>query len=189
MQCKPETFKNLYLGYLAGSIGAAAFWVAAMGIDAASGHQRGDPPSVPAVILMLLGVLCIIAGVVSYCVLLYRSWNQIQDGQVRTTPGKAVGFLFIPFFNFYWMFVAVYGLSQDLNRYTTQRSIGAPRVAEGLAMTVCILVICSIIPCLGIFVALVNLPLTLIVLWQITDASRAVARAKIGTPPPITGGW
>src|SRR6266852_5492001 len=36
----------------------------------------------------------------------YRMWSAIQDGHARTTPGKAVGLMFVPLFNVYWMFVA-----------------------------------------------------------------------------------
>lgn len=188
MPYHPDSFKKLYLGHIAGTVGALAIFFAAFGIDAAMGRNRGDPPSVPATILMLIAVLVLIAGIVSYCVLLYRAWNQIQDARPRTTPGLAVGLLFVPLFNFYWIFVAVYGLSQELNKYAAQRSIQEPRVAEGLALTTCILLICTIIPCLGGLVALVNLPLTLIVLWQIADASRAIARARPGIVPPLVPG-
>ena len=47
-------------------------------------------------------------------VLLYRFWTLIQDGKARTTPVKAVWFFFIPFFNFYWWYVAYVGLAEDI---------------------------------------------------------------------------
>ena len=37
----------------------------------------------------------------------------IQDGYARTTPGLAVGLMFIPVFNIYWQFVALKGLAED----------------------------------------------------------------------------
>src|SRR5262249_1193601 len=49
------------------------------------------------------------------CILIYKAWDLIQDGRPQTTPGKAVGFLFIPFFNLYWIFIAFRGLAEDLN--------------------------------------------------------------------------
>jgi len=69
-----------------------------------------------------VGLLCIfeiplLAGAVLQYVLVYKLWQIVQDGFARTTPGKAVGFLFIPFFNFYWWFVAFFGLSKDQNVY------------------------------------------------------------------------
>ncbi|MCL2120465.1 MAG: hypothetical protein FWH27_18790, partial [Planctomycetaceae bacterium] len=67
----------------------------------------------------------------------------------RTTPGKAVGFLFIPIFNFYWIFVAFRGLGKNMNE--TLRRYGIQyQVNEGLGGIFCILAIFScILP--GIF--------------------------------------
>jgi ribosomal protein L40E len=37
---------------------------------------------------------------------LYRVFKELHArGSTQTTPGKAVGFLFIPFFNFAWIFI------------------------------------------------------------------------------------
>ena len=69
-----------------------------------------------------VGLMCVfelpfLAGEVLQFILVYKFWQMIQDGFARTTPGKAVGFLFIPFFNFYWWIVAFLGLSKDQNAY------------------------------------------------------------------------
>lgn len=74
---------------------------------------------------ILTALICILeipmlAGSILMFVLLYKLWSVVQDGQAATTPGKAVGFLFIPFFNFYWIFQAFWGLAKDLNRYIKQ---------------------------------------------------------------------
>ncbi len=55
-----------------------------------------------------------IYGMVILAILVYKIWVPIQDGDVRTTPGKACGFMFIPFFNFYWIFQAYWGWSATL---------------------------------------------------------------------------
>jgi hypothetical protein len=60
-----------------------------------------------------ISYVCLIPGVVFNCLILHRGWKAVQDGKAQTTPGKAVGFLFIPFFNLYWGFVAWYGLMQE----------------------------------------------------------------------------
>ena len=59
----------------------------------------------------------ILAFAVLQFILLYRFWQIEQDGYAATTPGRAVGFLFIPFFNIYWFFRAFLGLAIDQNRY------------------------------------------------------------------------
>jgi len=55
----------------------------------------------------------------------------------RTTPGKAIGFCFIPIVNWYGVFVAFNGLVEDMNK--TLQSRGIPfRVNEGVKSNVCI---------------------------------------------------
>lgn len=62
-------------------------------------------------------------------ILLYKYWQNIQDGFASTTPGKAVGFMFIPFFNFYWMFRVFWGLAKDLNRYIVHHFSDRPQIS------------------------------------------------------------
>ncbi len=88
-------------------------------------------------------LLLLISSVLAY-VYLYRAWNCLRFGGPRTTPGKAIGFLFIPFFNIYWIFVALYGLSQDWNRIMASHPNlqRAPRMGEGMFLTY---LICSFV--------------------------------------------
>ena len=70
----------------------------------------------------VVGLVCAfeipyLAALVLQYILTYRYWQVVQDGFARTSPGKAVGFLFIPFFNYYWMYVAYHGLAIDMNGY------------------------------------------------------------------------
>lgn len=115
--------------------------------------------------LVILFFVFIIAGLgtsVMCCILLYQLWCTIQYGQARTTPGKAVGFCFIPFFGLYWIFVAFWGLSKDLNAYAAERGIPAPRISENLGLYICIL------PFVG--VAISFLPDGEIVNWVLSAA-------------------
>lgn len=68
----------------------------------------------------------IMAASVLLFVLLFKFWQVVQDRFARTTPAKAIGFLFVPFFNIYWTFVAIFGLSKELNRYSRQYLEGKP---------------------------------------------------------------
>ncbi|MBO5436523.1 MAG: zinc ribbon domain-containing protein [Thermoguttaceae bacterium] len=72
---------------------------------------------------------------IALCRFLYRCWRLIQDGYAHTTPGKAVGFNFIPFFQIYWIFISVYCLAKDLNAYAARYQITAPRARKGLVLT------------------------------------------------------
>lgn len=79
-----------------------------------------------------------IAAIVIYFVILHKCWQVVQDGYARTTPGQAIGFMFIPIFNFYWQFVALHGLAKDMNAYKVRHGIYADQAPEGLALATCI---------------------------------------------------
>lgn len=81
-------------------------------------------------------------GIYSY-IILFRAWKVIQAGGARTTPGKAVGLLFIPIFNFYWIFVAYYGWATDWTRIRSSYSnlMSAPRASSGTFLAGSILII------------------------------------------------
>lgn len=75
-------------------------------------------------VLFFFGVLCIsIYIVIVFLFCLFRAWNSIQPGHPRTTPLKAIGFLFIPFYNFYWVFQSVKGFVPDYNIFITEAGI------------------------------------------------------------------
>lgn len=76
------------------------------------------------------------AGIYSYIVL-YRAWYILQPGGARTTPGAAVGFLFVPLFSIYWIFVAFLGWSKDWNRIRASypNLISTPPASEGVFLT------------------------------------------------------
>ena len=85
------------------------------------------------------GALLIWASVLIY-IYLYRAWRLLQPGNVRTTPGKAIGFIFIPFFSVYWFFVLFVGLANDWNRVMAAHPNlqQGPRLNSGLALAFCI---------------------------------------------------
>jgi len=142
-----------------------------------------------------LAALTLVGALVLFYVLLYKAWNQIQDGHARTSASKAVGFLFIPFFNLYWLFVAIYGLAWDLHNYVVRRRLYGRHnllpypVSPGLGLACCILMVCNLIP----FLNFVTVPATLIVLviWlgAMRSASANIAAARLAeatwAPEPV----
>ena len=72
-----------------------------------------------AIVAVVFGLLAIVFGLR----ILHKLWSLIPIHKAKTTPGKAVGFLFIPLFNLYWNFVAIYGLAKALNIETGRRSV------------------------------------------------------------------
>ncbi len=100
------------------------------------GLLAGIPLSV-----IILGFIAIIVSLVCGCCILHKLWCLIPAHEAKTTPGKAIGFLFIPYFNLYWNFIAIYGLAQALNSQIRQRGIKNKGVGEGLSLIYCILAI------------------------------------------------
>ena len=119
-----------------------------------------------------------IAGTVFYFMLLYKLWSLVQDGRAETTPGQAIGFLFIPFFNLYWQFVAVWGLSKDLNRYAREHNIIAPPANEGHALTVCILHCCAIVPYAGVLAAVAAMVFLIIAVNSMCETAVAIVQGQ-----------
>jgi len=126
---------------------------------------------------LIIGFPMIIAAVVLGFILLYRWWDAIQDGNPQTTPGKAVGFSFIPFFNIYWAYVAFVGLSKDINVYCKERGIPA-EVNEGLALAYYIVMLTTCIPYVGLITAIGSLVLGIILTKQITDAVVMIIKTR-----------
>lgn len=129
-------------------------------------------------LIILIGIPSLIAAVVINYILLYRFWTLIQDGKARTSPGVAVGFCFIPFFNFYWMYVAWVGLAKDTNLYLYENKIPAKPINENLAIAWFVVYLCTIIPYIGILIAIAALVIKIILLKQFTEAAKQITLWK-----------
>jgi hypothetical protein len=86
------------------------------------------------VVLIMYGLLTTLVSM-----LVYKSWNAVQDGHQRTSAGKAVGFLFIPLFNFYWIFQAFAGYAKDYNAYLNRYDLNFKILNKDLILTFCVL--------------------------------------------------
>lgn len=60
--------------------------------------------------------LVAIPSIIVTLVWLYRTWSAVPEQHRGTSPGLAVGLLFIPFFNLYWQFRAFRGLSHSIQK-------------------------------------------------------------------------
>ena len=106
-------------------------------------------PFIGQIAMLIFGVPATIVCMIVRLMLLYYAWKLVPADIARTTPGKAVGFLFIPFFNLYWLFVAYLGLCKDMNK-TLQRRGSQYKVDETMGMVYCILSVTVLIPLLNI---------------------------------------
>lgn len=95
---------------------------------------------------LILLIVPLLAQQVLYLVETYRMWNAINDGKSRMTPGKAIGYLFIPVYGIYWMFQVWGGFPADynayLNRYHLQNKV--PPLDNNLHQLVPILLLTSV---------------------------------------------
>ena len=86
------------------------------------------PNNTSLIVFNYIGSVISLSAVIMSYILLYCFWQIIQDGHARITPGRAIGFLFIPIFNIYWFFRIFLVLSLDQNRYITEQYIDKPDV-------------------------------------------------------------
>lgn len=127
--------KWAYLGTLLGG-----FAIAGLG----GGVMAAGEDDVGAVLLILGLSTAFALRLVFALMWMYSAWSAIPfDYRVtgsgkRVSPGEAVGFMFIPIFNLYWMFVASGGLCDALDHML--RSSGTSRTSpKGLALAACIM--------------------------------------------------
>ena len=80
------------------------------------------------------------------CGLFSHIWFNLMHGKLpQTRPddpsaGKAIGFLFIPFYNFYWVFFTYLRLCERLDAERVRHGL-PPKNFRGLAITTCIFMI------------------------------------------------
>lgn len=127
-------------------------------------------------IFLLLGVagLLVLISIIAFCVLIYKMWGAIQDGYARTQPGSAVGLLFVPLFNLYWMFQVFPGFAKDYNAYVARHGLSLPPLSTSIFTVYVILCIMSVFPYLGLLVVPVAYAAMLLMIAKICDAVNAL---------------
>ena len=150
-EAQPRLRKGFYLGTLAAAVGLSLLCVVVpyVMVSTEAWHQLRD--LIPALILIGMGLVLATYANVVWFVLIYRMWAAIQDGHARTSPRRAVGFLFIPFYNLYWLFQALAGFAKDFNAFARRHSIKARPLSPGLFVACGILLILAAVPVLDIF--------------------------------------
>ena len=129
------------------------------------------------VIVLMISGLVLVGATVFMFMLLYQLWKLIPAEIARTTPGKAVGFSFIPFFNLYWVFVAYKGLGEDMNKTLRQRGIQY-QVNEGLGLAICILLPCGFVPYIGILFSLAGEIVMIFFFQSVKNGAIAMLRQR-----------
>lgn len=172
--------KGFYLGSVAMGVGVSqvSYVLAELQL-----RDEGLALALQPAVLHGLALISGLYGAIVSLVLWYKIWAAIQDGHARTTPGKAIGFLFIPVFNIYWVFQAVWGLAKDYNKYVERHRIATERLPEGLFLACVILGLATWIPVIGLTLIPVHYFVLLVITSEICDAINTIA----GVPVKRTG--
>ena len=138
-----------------------------------------EQPGLGVQLLAILGILgfvqFLIVQMIYTFVMLWKMWSAIQDGNARATPGKAIGFLFIPFFNVYWVFQVWGGFPRDYNNYVDRQRLAVPHLSAGVFTAYPVIILLTAIPFLGIIAVLVNMFLFVAIIGRTCDAVNALA--------------
>lgn len=81
----------------------------------------------------------LVCSVAIELMLFYKMWAAIKDSQTSISPGRAVGFLFIPVFNIYWALLMLTGFTEDYNSFIIRRSIRAEKLPMTLFLIYAVL--------------------------------------------------
>lgn len=171
---------------------AITFWVAFTLMVLASflfvvGLLADSPePILFSMFLFAAGCMVGLVPLVLGLILLYRGWEAVQplrnilpEERDMPTPGKAVGFLFIPLFNIYWLFVAYYGLSRRANLLLNDRQSNTRQISEGLFLAYCIMSLLTaavFVPVLGFVYGVVGCVVTYLMFRQISTIPQLLGR-------------
>jgi hypothetical protein len=88
-------------------------------------------------VLYTLGLLLAAVAKVYSSIARYRLWASIPEAYRSISPGRAVGFWWIPFFSFYWFFVVYPRFVREAGDYSGQK--GNMGLAIAFAVLLCVL--------------------------------------------------
>jgi len=132
-------------------------------------------------VIAVIAFALLIAAIVFGAMLVYRMWHTLRESEPRVLgAGKAVGFLFIPIFNIYWIFIALTGYSEQLRRVCEVKGYkGVKYPSKNLSLIANILFIISLYPKhdLG-FLVLIGVILYLVYLFQCARSVEQLEHAK-----------
>jgi len=127
--------------------------------------------NVPEIIISI--IFCIIFFMIAsffYLRFLYIIWSIIPPNLARTTPSRAIWFLFIPVLNVVWLFIVHWGWALDYNALLKQRNIKTAPLSEALFLAYTIIFLCVFIPDFGISLRVVAYIFSLIIMTRICYA-------------------
>lgn len=182
--------KRLYIWLYAGPIvGGIVILILSVLIELSTTQTSGQVSpviSVFRVIGIILLLFWLIIHTIFYFLLIAKMWGAIQDGETEISVGKAIGFLFIPFFNIYWMFKVWGGYPSEYNAYIARNNLNVPELSSGVFITVPIVILLT-----SFYIGLLGLPFVMIAaIMKVSDALNELENAPstdnpyFSPPPP-----
>jgi hypothetical protein len=120
-----------------------------------------DSPDFGLIFILISSILIIITFVLFY-IILYRVWKFVisKEHELGIEPsipsaGQAVGFLFIPFFNIYWLFKGIGKLPLEINLVAKKYDVGKV-VQDNIGYIIAILTLIGLIPLVGYITGAIN---------------------------------
>lgn len=86
-----------------------------------------------------IGLVPAILAVIFGSILHYRCWHALPVEYRSTSPGKAVGYLFIPFYNLYWAFISLVKLADGYEVWQRESKVTMRYTMRGLGITQAVL--------------------------------------------------
>ncbi len=168
--------KKLYIGLYAASLGICLLTFLILSAVfiyglAAKSHYAIEMAFSFSLNLGILAILqFLLVQTIYVFLMLAKMWGAIQDGQTEITVGKAIGFLFIPFFNIYWIFRAWGSFPAQYNAYVDRYQLPAPHLSGGIYTAYPILILLSALPFVGIVIAIIGTFVFLAIISKTCDA-------------------
>ncbi|HBJ38801.1 MAG TPA: hypothetical protein DDZ51_29450 [Planctomycetaceae bacterium] len=135
-------------------------------------------------VAFLLSSPIFITTIVAMVWLHYRLWRNLPEQYRATTPGKAVGFMFIPIFNFYWVFISYPKLSEGIYNWSSDLGRSPPFDTRGLAMANAVLFVVSLtvglLPILGSLIGIASTVVLLMYYYHVLSAQKQLVQITQG---------
>ncbi|MDR1486084.1 MAG: hypothetical protein LBT09_14860 [Planctomycetaceae bacterium] len=156
-------------------IGTDTSWFLAGKLETADNWNDVIRSNKLAVGFSIAGFISIFTGIISFCKITYILWDCVPENIRRCTPSQAVGFCFVPFFNFYWWFVAFIGLALDINKAAKEQ--GKSKLAN-IEFTVFCCISWILCPIVGIILGIVFVAM---------ESDNTVATSELEAISAVTG--
>lgn len=102
-------------------------------------------PMTDQILFLGMGFITSLMGLGFFWWFVCVGWNALQVDGARTTGAQAIGFMFIPLFNIYWIFVVFAGLGKAMEKSHYDRIGTSAPLTRGLGLAQSIIWVVSMI--------------------------------------------